>query len=380
MSQDDNVIRAAQWLFDHAERLIAEDTDAAIPYLERLLISSQDRDLRVYCLKNLGILHLGRGELDEATKYLRSATALCPQDPQLHHALGQVAAESGHFWLALLEFMEALYHGRSHDDVVEFMRSVAATMRQLHFGEAGLAVLIGAYERAPHDPFVLDSLARFYESTRRWLDAIEARDNLIEVLEGRQQALTDQGDVRRLEGEAARSALEIVSRRMQREIRLVDETHEAGGLTELSRTNLPTGLHTLVQALGLRSHNLPLLKTAQALWARALHDRFDVHLSIPTLAAAIHWIVERLHWRVPTTLADLSRLYGADAERLPAAVRLLVGCLEVELVPLKTAEGRLEAGELSRLQKVQKAMLYDVDLADVEPRGVLGGHEEEDTR
>jgi len=368
---DTNVIDAVGWLLRHAERLIAEDSDAAIPYLERLLVSSQDRDLRVFCLKNLGVLHLGRGELDEAQKYLRSATSLSPRDPEIHHALGQVAASAGHFWLALLEFLEALYHGRDREDVVGFMRSVAATMRQLEFGEIGLSVLIGAYERAPDDPFVLDSLARFYESRERWLDAIEARDQLLEVLESRRSLGSDREPLM-LDEESARRRMHALSQQMKKDLRLVDDSHDRLQPSELSRLHFPSGLHTLIQALGLRSHNLPLLKTAEALWARALHQKFDVHLSIPTLAAAIHWIVERLHWRIPTTIAELGRMYGADQERLPAAVRLLVACLEVELLPLDAAGGALPRSEIERLERLQKAILYDVDLDQVEPRGMLG--------
>lgn len=373
---DENVIDAAHWLFKHAERLIAEDSDAAIPYLERLVVATQDRELRVFCLKNLGILHMGRGDLDDARKYLRSATALSPRDPELHHALGQVAASSGHFWLALLEFLEALHHGRNREDVVGYMRSIAATMRQLEFGEIGLSVLIGAYERAPDDPFVLDSLARFYESRQRWLDAIEARDQLIEVLEAR-RALASEREPLMLDDESARRRVQDLSRQLKKELRLVDDTHDHHQPSELARLHFPSGLHTLIQALGLRSHNLPLLKTAEVLWARALDKKFDVHLSIPTLAAAIHWIVERLHWRVPTTMADLGRLYEADLDRLPAAVRLLVACLEVELLPLDAAGGALPRAELERLEKLQKAILYDVDLDHVEPRGMLGGNEDD---
>ncbi len=369
-----NVVDAERWLLRNAERLIEEDSPEAIGYLERLLVSSGDRELRVYCLKNLGILHLAAGELDEAEKYLRSAAELSPRDPEIRHALGQVAGSAGHFWLALLEFLEALYHGRDRADVTAFMRSVAATMRQLQFGEAGLAVLIGARERNPQDPAILDTLAKFYESRERWLEAIEARDQLIEVLESRHQ-LPGPPTPKQLDEREARIAVERLTARMKNEMRLASDLGEVEVQvpSELSRIDLPSGLHTLVEALGLKTHNLPLLKTAQALWAQAADRQLDVHLSTSTLAAVIHWIVERLHWRVPTTIHDLARLYDADEERIPAAVRLLVACLEIEIFPTHGAKARLGGPDLDRLRRLQRALLYDVDLDEVEPRHMLGG-------
>lgn len=373
MEESENVVDARDWLVEHVERMLEDDEEAAIPYLERLLVSSDERNLRIFCLKSLGMLYLGRGELDEARKYLKNAAALAPTDPELHHAMGEVEASSGRWWLALVEFLEAVFHGREHEQLAAFMRSVATTMRQLEFGEIALSVMLGAYERAPDDPFVLDALARIYESEDQWLRAIEARDNLVQLLES-DRAL--EGEQRAVLGEAARERMRAVSQEMRRQVRVVSDEEDIETPSELLRSNLPSGLHTLVEALGLREHNLPLLATAEALWARALHDRFDVHLSIPTLAAAIHWIVERMHWRVPTTLAELSRLYGADEDRLGAAVRLLVACLELELVPSDEAGLVLTPEQVSRLQRLQKAFLYDVDLDDVEPRGMLGGSDD----
>jgi tetratricopeptide (TPR) repeat protein len=370
VEESENVIDARAWLVEHVERLLETDEDRAIPYLERLLVSSEDRGLRIFCLRSLGELYLGRGEIDEARKYLRSASELAPTDPELHHALGQTEASAGRWWLALVEFLEAVFHGRDHEQLSAFMRSVAATMRQLQFGEIALSVLVGAYERAPDDPFILDSLARIYESEDRWLDAIEARDNLLELLESN-RAL--EGSTPPALPEAAREQMHALSQEMRGRLRIAGDEESPDVPSDLLRKNLPSGLHTLIEALGLRDHNLPLLATAEALWARALHEKFDVHLSIPTLAAAIHWIVERMHWRVPTTMAELGRLYGADEERLPAAVRLLVACLELELVPTDEAGLVLTPDQVSRLERLQKALLYDVDLDEVEPRGMLGG-------
>lgn len=361
----ENVIDAQSWLFRHVERLLEEDSDAAIPYLERLLVSSEDRALRIFCLKHLGFLHLAAGEVAEARKYLRAAVELSPKDADLHHALGEIASKSGDFWLALLEFMEAVYHGRE-GEVVAFMRSVAATMRQLEFGETALAILLGAHERSPDDPWVLESLASMYELQKRWLDAIEARESLVEVLETHRSLGAGKVD-------EARGQLERLSQRLRDGLRLVEGAEVPRGATGVQRVNSPSGLHTLVQALGLRSHNLALITTAEALWARALYAKLDVHLATPTLAAAIHWVVERLHWRVPTTLDELTTLYGADPERLPAAVRLVAACLDVKLVPIEGAEPALSAADLQRLERLQRAILWDVALEDVEPRGMLGG-------
>lgn len=363
---DENVIDTQAWLFEHTERLLEADAGSAIPYLERLLVSSEEPGLRVFALKNLGLLHVAQGDLGDAKKYLRAAAELAPGDPQLHHALGEIAATNGEFWIALLEFMEAIYHGRD-EEVVAFMRSVAATMRQLEFGETALSILLGAYERQPEDPWVLESLARMYESEKRWLEAIAASENLAEALDAH----------RRLgAAEDARRRIEDLSARMRRAMLLVDEEHVPTGPSHVQRTQSPAGLHTLVEALGLRSHNQALLATAETLWARALYAKFDVHLNVPTLAAAIHWIVERLHWRVPTTLTDLAALYGADGERLPAAVRLLVACLELQLVPTRDADPGMHPDDLARLEKLQRAILYGVDIEDVEPRGMLGGDDD----
>lgn len=362
---DSNIVDAQRWLFEHVERLLDNDTSAALPYLERLLVSSEDRFLRTYCLKNLGLLHLGQGELSEARKYLRAAVELCPTDPELHHALGEIAATNGDFWLALLEFLEAVYHGRD-GDVVGFMRAVAATMRQLEFGETALAILLGAAERSPEDPWVLDSLGRMYETQQRWLDAIAARESLVEVLETHRSLGPGSP-------ESARKRLEGLSKRMREGMRLIEGSEPASGPSGVQRTTSPSGLHTLVSALGLRAHNNALLATAEGLWARALYAKLDVHLTVPTLAAAIHWVVERLHWRVPTTLDQLAALYGAQPERLRAAVRLVVACLDVQLVPTKDFEPGLSPADLQRLERLQRAILYDVGLDEVEPRGVLTG-------
>lgn len=368
-----NIIDARRWLLEHVDRLLESDDGAAIPYLERLLVSSEDSALRAYCLKSLGLLYLGRGERDEARKYLSNAVKLAPTDPQIRHALGEIAASAGNLWLALLEFMEAIHHGRADDAIVDYMRSVATTLRQLELGEAAIAVLNGAYERKPDDPWVLESIARIHAAESRWLDAIEARDSLLQALEAHRALPEDERP--RLPAKTL-ERLENLSEKMRSDFTVVNDDYEARGPSGVARRNSPSGLHTLIEALGLRTNNLPLLATAEALWARALHDKFDVHLTIPTLAAAIHWIVERMHWRVPTTLDELAVLYGADSDRLPAAVRLLVACLRLELIPMRDAELMLPAEDLRRLEKLQKAILYDVDLDDVEPRGMLGGDDD----
>lgn len=370
---DDNVIDAQSWLLEHVDRLLEVEDESAVPYLERLLVSTEEPGVRFYCLKNLGLIYMSRGDLDEARKYLRPAAEIMPGDADVHFVLGQIASQSGNWWLALTEFMEAVFRGREREDVVHFMRSVAATMRQLEFGESALSVLLGAHERKPDDPFVLEALATVYESEARWLDAIEARDSLVEALESHRALETDKPLELTV---ATRERIEALSRKLRDSFSIVSDRDDERGPSNLSRVNAPSGLHTLVSSLGLRSHNLPLLETAEELWAKAHYAKFDVHLSIPTLAAAVHWIVERMHWRIPTPLTDLSRLYGADDDRLPAAVRLLVASLQVELIPTQAAEWALHPDDVQRLQRLQKAILYDVDLDDVEPRAMLGGNDD----
>jgi tetratricopeptide (TPR) repeat protein len=365
-SQDDGprVVDAIRWLFEHVERLLERENASAIPYLERLLVATAEPEMRTYCLKNLGILHLGAGELDEARKYLRAAVELSPSDPELHHSLGKIAIANGQLWLALIEFMEAIHHGRD-EEVVAFMRAVASTMRQLQFGEIAVAVLLGAAERSPDDPWVLDSLARMYEAEERWLDAIAARESLVDVLDS-QRALGPTTPV------AVRADLERLSARMREGMRLTALDEDPDKDFDVQRTSSPAGLHTLVKALGLRDHNFALLATGEALWARAVAGRLDVHLEVNTLAAAVHWVVERLHWRVPTTLEQLAVLYRADADRLPAAVRLVVACLDVRLVPTESLEPELAPDDRERLEKLQRAILFGVPVDEVDARAMLG--------
>ena len=358
------MVDATRWLFEHVEYLLEREQTAAIPYLEKLLVASAEPEMRIYCLKNLGILYLGVGELYEARRYLKAAVDLSPKDPELHHALGQIAVANGELWLALIEFMAALHNGRE-DEVVAFMRAVANTMRQLQFGEIAVAVLLGAAERSPEDPWVLDSLARMYESEQRWLDAIAARETLIDVL-SKQRELGPTTPV------AVRADLERLSARMREGMRLaVHDEEQVQRDFDVQRVHSPAGLHTLVKALGLRDHNLSLLATGEALWARAVAAQLDVHLEVPTLAAAVHWVVERLHWRVPTTLGELAALYGADEERLPAAVRLVVACLDVRLVPTETAKPQLAPDDRQRLEKLQRAILFGVSVDEVDPKAML---------
>jgi tetratricopeptide (TPR) repeat protein len=368
-SQDDEprVVDATRWLFEHVERLLEREESTAIPYLERLLVATAQPEMRIYCLKNLGVLHLAAGELGEARKYLRAAIDLSPSDPELHHALGKIAIANGQFWLALIEFMEALHHGRE-EEVVAFMRAVANTMRQLQFGEIAVAVLLGAAERSPDDPWVLDSLARVYEAEERWLDAIAARESLVDVLD-QQRALGPTTPV------AVRADLERLSARMREGMRLTVDDERPTGDFDVQRTNSPAGLHTLVEALGLRDHNFALLATGEALWARAVAAKLDIHLEVTTLAAAVHWVVERLHWRVPTTLEELAALYRADAERLPAAVRLVVACLDVRLVPTEGPRPELAPDDRDRLEKLQRAILFGVSVDEVEAKAMLGDPE-----
>ena len=142
---------------------------------------------------------------------------------------------------------------------------------------------------------------------------------------------------------------------------------------ELTPTNFPNALHILMRELGQHERSYPLLESAQSLWARTHHERFDVILTGNTLAASIHWLVERLHWRVVTPAEMMVRFYDVDVERVQAAVRILVERFQIRFFESSVGYSGLKAGEVERLDNIQRAILYGVDLASLEVTvGALG--------
>ena len=57
-------------------------------------------------------------------------------------------------------------------------------------------------------------------------------------------------------------------------------------------------------------------------------------------------------------------------------MRLVVACLDVQLVPTRSAEPTLTSADLARLERLQKAILFDVDVEALEPRGMLSGNDD----
>lgn len=378
-----NVVEAHQWLAEAIEALIADgEYVEAMRALNRLLAVAGDTPTKLFCYENLGVLAFGAGDVDEAIAAFEHASELSATDPGLSYALGNCAAARGHWWRALLYHLTAVHFARDRVDEAEFMRAGATAMQQLGFADTALSMFLGALDRSPDNPWILESVSHFYEREGRWFDALDVQEALIDVLASglptRASELATNPQVDRLirrfvslwtldRGDIEKRARAITDR-LRSQIGLVrdDARAEPDADMGLMSLNLPAGLHRLVEQLAARERNFLLLSTAQSLWAKARHDRFDVHLTPYTLAAAIQAVSERLHWRVPTTFEKLGRIYGVDADTVQAAARLVAGRYQVQLFPERDLYSGLDPRESRRLVHIQRALIYGVDVADLE--------------
>ncbi len=390
---DENVVDARQWLEQSIESLLdAGEYVRAIGALNRLLAVADTTETKLYCYENLGVIAYREGELEEAYQAFEQAAGLSSTDPGLSYALGHCAAARASWWRALMHYLAAVHHARDRDDEAEFIRAAAVAMEHLGYSDTALSMFLGALDRSPDNPWILESISKFYEQEGRWFEALDVQEALIDVLADglpahlpSSEALSDhlgqhpdnpQLDrlIRRfmalwtIDREAIEQRTDAITERLRSEIGPARDGHgqRAEADAGLSPLNLPAGLHLLVHQLAGYERNFLLLESAQSLWARARHDRFDIHLTPYKLAAAIQAIVERLHWRVPTPFEELGELYGVEADGIQAAARVLVGRYGVQFIPEQDRYRDLGSSDSRRLVNLQRAILYGVDVGGLE--------------
>ncbi len=377
MSKDSHdVIDSVAWMKRNVEGMLAGDDPRAVDLLERLLHAAEDDDTRFYCQIHLGLCHFRLGDLTASMKAFGEAEALAPEHPAVAYARSQCAGQERRWWQALHHGMRAIVLGREHEDLPEFMRATAVAFARLQMPEFALTILLGAVDRAPDDRYILESLGRVYEELERWVDAIEIRDALIEVLKTqatpRPRTLSEAFDREELDPEKAARRVTALTTRVRSDIRVVAEDEEIDvGEIGMSRVEYPTGLHSLDAALRELERPEDLLEQAHALWAKSTHDKFDVYLGPSVLAAALHVIVERLYWRRPTAAAEVGDRYGVELERVDAAIRLIVSRYEIRWVDPDTARPWLSAEEADVLKRAQLAILYGTSIEEVRPTRML---------
>lgn len=334
------IVDSREWLQRRVTDLLAHSKlEEARAYLRRLLQVTTEPEARIFVLGQFGLVALRCDDVVEARQHFREAVELRPFDPGLIGALAHCEARQRSWWTALVCYFEAIHHSTQLDQIADCMRGAGESLRQLGYPREALSMLLGALERAPTNPWVLDELHKLYESTGRLFDALDVADLLSELLEDAARSEANMTPTlealwrhhslanRELSKAEIRERTRLIRKRLREAIGPVAQDHSAAQevRADLFPLNLPTGLHTLVFELSKHSRCRPLLETAQELWARAHHDRFDIHLSPPTLAAALQWITERLHWRIPSPAEHLATQYEVDVERVRGAVRLVVG-------------------------------------------------------
>jgi tetratricopeptide (TPR) repeat protein len=370
------VIDSVAWMRRSAEELMGEDDPRAIELLERLLHAAEDDDTRFFCQIHLGLCHFRAGDLVASMKAFGAAERLFPEHPAVAYARSQCAAQERRWWQSLHHGLRAVALGRSHDDLPEFMRATAVAFSRLNMPEIALTILLGAVDRAPDDRYVLESLGRIYEDLERWVDAIAIRDALIDVLKTQSapqpRTLGSAFDRERVDLEEAGRRVRELTARVRSDMRVVGEG-DAIDLPDpgMSRVQFPSGLHTLIESLGQQERADDLIEQAHVLWAKATHDKFDVYLGPPVLAAALNLIVERLYWRVETPPDAIDARYGVEHDRVDAAVRLIVSRYEIRWVDPATTRPWLSAEEAEVLNRAQLALLYGVGIDAIKPTRML---------
>lgn len=386
-TSEGKVIETADWLRERIDALVASgDYVGALSYTERLAAGAGEADVRLYAERHMGFLCLMLDQPDRAREHLLRADAIAPHDPFVNYALGHCAASRGQGWRAVLYFLEATHFATRARDRAEFMRSAAVALQGVGHGELAHAVLLGALDRDLGNPWILDALAHLYEQEERWLESLDTLDALQKIVASAASAMVvhtapSVGQLLRntllgdpVGEQALRERAAAINRRLRNHIALVFDSRDREDLepTGLARLNLPNALHILVRELDRHPRSQPLLESAQSLWARAHHERFDVFLTANTLAAAIHWLVERLHWRVPTSLQTLANLYTVDPETVTASARIVAERFETRFLPSHAARSGLNALESERLERIQRALLYDVDIRTLQaPQAML---------
>lgn len=367
-----DVIDASTWLAERVELLIRmQRFEEAIGYLQMLLSGVNSDDERQECATYLGYLYLLVDDLESSAQWLREAQTLAPHDPHLSYALGHVAMGRRRPSLGMLYFLEAFAEAEADHDEAEFLRSGAVAMMQVVGPTAQVAaMLLGALDRDLGNPWILDALARVYAADERWLESLETLAALAEVVRkaARSVVLYRVPAARhllrnRLMGRSAqpeelqRRAREI-NEAVRRQFEIVLDARQRRGPTGLTALRFPPALSCLVGLLERRDRGVELIETAQNLWARAAEARFDEILGSARLAAAIHVLVERLHWRKATPLSEVATQYGATPDSISAAARVVAGRLGVKLFDETMWVGAVDLPQRRRVEEVSRALLF----------------------
>jgi tetratricopeptide (TPR) repeat protein len=370
MKHAEQVIDSEQWLRERADRLFTAGDSQAESYYRRLLETTTRSDVREHTHLRLAALAHRRRDFEIALDELNTARTLNPQSAEILHARGLTQLQRGHAWDALIDFLEA-WHPKNENFVHPYT-GIAAALRAVGEGEYGTCVLLGALERHPQNPILLEALGVHYEALQMWLDAIHTRDQLIEVLKRNQPSTMEPTpfllQATRIEDVEATQHEGLLN--LRQSLQLADLPDEDPS-QPLTRMQHQTGLHTLIDALNQQPRADVLLPVAQQIWARAVHEKLDIHLNHYTLAATIEWIVLRLHWCPMPREDSWQDRYGIEFERVKAAVRLVVSALHVELFPLDKALGHLTPDRQQRLKLLCQAIVLDVNVESLTPSRML---------
>ena len=378
---DDNgrVIDAVQWMEERVDSLIAAQRfDDAIRYVRKLVLNAHGDDEIRRCATYLGYLYLLVGDLHQAKRWLKRARQIDPVDPHLAYALGHTAVAQRDYSLAAVYFLEAFVEAEQPHDEAEFLRCAAlAMMREVGPDAPVATMLLGALDRDLGSPWILDALARVYEADQRWMESLQALSTLAEVVRGAAGSVVlhrappaRQLLRNRLMGSPAtpeelRRRARAINEAMRAQFEVVLDAHRRRDPMGLAPLRSPTALSRLIRMLDWHDRGVELIETAHQLWARATDEDFHQMLGAARLAAAIHLLVERLHWRVPTPIEEVARLHGAAAGAIPAAARVVAGRLELELFDEKALKAPLNLKQRRQLEQIRRALLFGEGLAAV---------------
>lgn len=381
------VIDPRRWLEVRVEGLIeSQRHDEAIAYLRRLFEGLEEPAGRSRCATFLGYLYLLEDDLESSETWLERAREQDPDDPHLSYALGHVAMSRGAPWRAAMRFLEAFVESEEAHDAAEFLRSGALAMRACGQSAPAVSMLLGALDRDLGNPWILDGLARVYQDDERWLESLAALKELGSVVKALASSLALRRSpsaryllrerlIRRSVqmGDVDERAREL-NKKLRRQFEVVLDGRQRRGPTGLAPLKFPQALGRLLDVLGAEDRGLKLTETALGLWARASHERFGDYLGAESLAAAVHVLVERLHWRIPSTSEAIARAHGVDEDRVQPAARVVAGQLGLQLFDTRQLYRELTPEERSRFEALSRALLFGEGLkAARSPGHSLGG-------
>jgi tetratricopeptide (TPR) repeat protein len=123
-------------------------------------------------LNNLGYLLFKNNDFEAATKYLKRAGKLAPNNPRIWNNLGLVQCERGKFDDAFASFTKAVGEFKAH-------LSVAAQLSAKGYGQDAIQHLEKALAMNPQSIEALEKLAPLYAMAGRNTDSENARRSLL---------------------------------------------------------------------------------------------------------------------------------------------------------------------------------------------------------